>query len=337
MRHSSRKINRLLVVLMIQIFLNGFGYINANAQLASINDSAMHLADPTIYYHDRIYYLYGTVEGNTGRGFRYYTSTDLWKWQTGNASAEEYALKKGATFGTDKFWAPQVFKTVNQFHMAYTANENIAIATAATPAGPFEQQEKGPLAAAARQIDPFVFIDDDGKKYLYHVRLLQGNKIFVAEMEDDLSAIKPGSLKECITAAEPWENTAHSDWPVAEGPTVVKHKNVYYLLYSANDFRNPDYAVGYATSTSPSGPWKKYKGNPIISKKNTGWNGTGHGDLMIDNRQQLQYVLHTHFSETVAIPRRTAIIEMQFIQDDREDMDKIVADIKSFRFLAVSK
>ena len=48
--------------------------------------------------------------------------------------------------------------------MAYVANENIAIAESKSPLGPFTQKIKQPLAAPVKQIDPFVFIDSDGKK-----------------------------------------------------------------------------------------------------------------------------------------------------------------------------
>jgi beta-xylosidase len=78
-------------------------------------------------------------------------------------------------------------------------------------------------------------------------------------MKDDLSAIIPETLRECIAATEGWENKANSNWPVAEGPSVLKHNGLYYLFYTANDFRNPDYAVGYATSSNPLGPWKNMR------------------------------------------------------------------------------
>ena len=64
-----------------------------------------------------------------------------------------------------------------------------------------------------------------------------------------------------------------------EGPTVVKLDDLYYLFYSANHFKNIDYAVGYATSTSPYGPWKKHANNPIIHRSIVHENGSGHGDI----------------------------------------------------------
>jgi beta-xylosidase len=302
------------------------------AQETQKNEPGIFLADPAVFNHNGNYYLYGTVEENAGNGFKVYTSKDMEHWIIDTNTRGGFALRKGSSYGNANFWAPQVFVNKNIFYMAYAADENIAIASASDPAGPFTQQTIRQLDAPVKQIDPFVFIDDDGKKYLYHVRLTNGNKIFVAEMEDDFSAIKPATLKECITATSLWENTANSKWPVTEGPSVIKHNNIYYLFYTANDFRNPDYAVGYATSNSPYGPWEKYAGNPIISKKNIGINGTGHGDFVKDEQNNLIYVFHTHFSDSAAKPRRTTMIKIKFVKDKSKGIDQVKVDEKSFHF-----
>lgn len=294
----------------------------------STGSDTIFMADPTIFYDKGMYYLYGTG----GRdGFLVYTSKDLKNWQGPAGARDGYALMKGDAYGTSGFWAPQVFKTGSGFFMAYTANEHIAIAKSKSPLGPFVQTKFKAISGAERQIDPFIFIDNDGKKYLYHVRVENGNRLFVAEMEDDLSDIKPETLKECLSATEPWENTAHAGWPVAEGPTVMKHNNLYYLFYSANDFRNPDYAVGYATATSPTGPWKKSNANPLISRHLTGKNGTGHGDFVKDPKGGLWYVFHTHFSDSTVSPRRTAIIKGGFTGG------KVFVNKKSFYYLQLYK
>ena len=316
---------------MVSLLAFGFAISFTNAQ--KINQTNIFLADPVIYNEKGVFYLYGTVGGNPNNGFKGYTSTNLKNWKRTNNIHDGYALKKGDAYGTSNFWAPQIFVDHTIFYMAYVANENIAIATAATAAGPFTQNTPKQLDAPVKQIDPFIFIDDDGKKYLYHVRLTNGNKIFVAQMKDDLSAIVPETLKECITATTPWENTAHTNWPVTEGPSILKHKGIYYLFYTANDFRNPDYAVGYATSNSPLGPWIKYAGNPIMSKKNIGVNGTGHGDFVKDEKNILWYVFHTHFSDSVVSPRKTALIKMNFKEDKMALIDKVEIDVKSFHFL----
>lgn len=318
--------------LLVILFMTNSRFVNISAQVSNVNNSSIHLADPTIFYYQGIYYLYGTVEGHTNEGFLVYTSADMKNWKVNKADSG-YALRRRNVYGTANFWAPQVFFRNNRFYMAYVANENIAIAESRTPLGPFTQKIKQPLAAPVKQIDPFVFIDSDGKKYLYHVRLSNGNKLFVAEMSDDFSAIKPETLQECITATDRWENTANTSWPVAEGPSVLKHNNLYYLFYTANDFRNPDYAVGYAVSNHPNGPWKKYAGNPVISKNNIGKNGTGHGDFITDNRRNMVYVFHTHNSDSVVTPRRTAVVKLRFAKDPDSGLDKLTVDKKSFFYL----
>lgn len=287
------------------------------------------VADPTIFYNDGTYYLYGTTTGNiaNGEGFLVYTSSDLQKWSEPKGAQNGLALKKGDSYGDKGFWAPQILKYNNKFYMMYTANENIAIASSDSPLGPFKNESKKPVFETGNQIDPFIFIDADGKKYLYFVRLTNGNRIFVAELNDDLQSIKTETLTECISGTLPWENTENTNWPVTEGPTVLKHNGLYYMIYSANDFRNPDYAVGYATSQSPFGPWEKSIGSPIISKKNTGYNGVGHGDIFWDKANTMHYVLHTHFNETEVSPRKAAIIDVEFAGKE------LKATSNSFRFL----
>ncbi|PUZ23473.1 beta-xylosidase [Chitinophaga parva] len=299
--------------------------IHARAQ----QQPSIFLADPTVFSDKGMYYLYGT---GSDRGFLVYTSKDLKTWSQPADTAQRLALKKGESFGDHGFWAPQVVKYKGSYYMAYTADEHIAIARGSSPAGPFRQSSFKALRGDTKQIDPFLFFDDNGKVYLYHVKLQHGNRIFVAEMKPDLSDIIPGTEKECLAATEPWENTAAAGWPVSEGPTVLKHKQTYYLVYSANDFRSKDYAVGYATAASPAGPWKKYAGNPIISRQTVGHNGSGHGDVFTDQQGHMHYVLHTHRSDSAVAPRATAVVDLRF-KPAKGGEDVLEADGNSFRWL----
>ncbi len=291
-----------------------------------IKDTILY-ADPTIFYEKGTYYLYGTSSRN---GFLVSTSTDLINWKDSAGKREGHALYKGDAFGTTGFWAPQIFPYNNKYYMAYTANEKIAIAESDSPLGPFTQKVQKTISGVNRQIDPYIFKDSDGKLYLYHVRVDSGNRIFVSRLKDDLSDIDLSSAVECIKSVEHWENTENAKWPVAEGPTVIKVGKLYFLFYSANDFRNINYAVGYATATSPFGPWKKHPASPIISRANTGFNGTGHGDLFKGADGKLYYVLHTHSSNQVVGRRKTAIINISLPKGKPE---LVTVDPKSFRFL----
>jgi hypothetical protein len=290
------------------------------------------MADPTVFLDKGTYYLYGT---SSNKGFQTYVSKDLENWSEPKGLNEAMVLKKGEAFGNGGFWAPQVFKHNNLYYMAYTADEQIAIATSKSPLGPFKQRVIKSLSGTGKQIDPFIYFDANGKVYLYHVKLQNGNRIFVAEMKADLSDVIVGSEKECISGTEFWENTERTGWPVTEGPTVIKHLNLYYLIYSANDFRSKDYAVGYATSTSPLGPWTKYSGNPIISRNKLGLNGSGHGDLFQDKKGNLKYILHVHNSNVKVSPRVTGLIDIEF-QKVVGKADKLVADSTSFKLLKLN-
>ena len=264
-------------------------------------------ADPTIFVDtDGTYYLYGT-SSNSDTGFYVYRSADMKNWQGPVGNTHGFCLTGANSFGTTGFWAPQVVKRGDTYYMFYTANEQIAVATATSPMGPFTQREKQCIATPGKAIDPFVLFDTDGKIYLYHVRLQDGNRIFVAEMTDDLMGIKEETAQECIHASEPWENTAQASWSVTEGPTVLHLGNIYYMFYSANDYRNIDYAVGVATASSPYGPWVK-SSQPIINRANMGYYGTGHGDMFKDAQGQWNYVFHTHNSFTEVSPRKTAVV-----------------------------
>ena len=289
----------------------------------------IHLADPTIFLDEGKYYLYGT---SSNKGFEVYESTDLINWTGPSGTENGFALLKGQAFGNTGFWAPQLFRHNDLYYMAYTADEQIAIATSVSPLGPFKQKKITAISGEEKQIDPFVFFDADGRIFLYHVKLKDGNRIYVSELKPDLSDIIPGTSRACISGKEPWENTEKTSWPVTEGPTVIRHKEVYYLIYSANDFRNKDYAVGYATSASPLGPWKKSAHNPIISRLKLNQNGTGHGDLFLDKYGKYRYVMHTHYSSNQVSPRATALMDMHF-KDVNNGNDELIADVSTFKFL----
>jgi beta-xylosidase len=324
--------SQLLSILLLVVVLSCSARRQVNH--TKEDNNIIQLADPTILYANGTYYLYGTGGSKHTDGFAVNTSKDLKKWTGAVGANEGYAFKKGNGYGTEKFWAPQVFKHNSKYYIAYAASEHIGIATGDNPLGPFTQKVSNPISEETKQIDPFVFVDDNGKKYLYYVVVANGgNRIFVAELNDDMLSVKKETAKLCIEATDTWENTNKDKWSVTEGPTVIKRNNLYYLLYSANHFKWTDYAVGYAVSKSPFGPWQKYERNPIIHKSVTGQNGSGHGDLVKGKNNQWMYVFHTHYSSEKIAPRKTAIIRLNFIKNKKSGSDILVADPKSFSYL----
>lgn len=318
-----------------------------NGQNNGTSKKDLFQADPTIFEEGGTFYLYGTNDEDPNTGFQVFTSRNLKDWEGPKGYRSGYALSRIENYGNQGFWAPQVWKYNENYYMAYTADEHIAISTSKNPAGPFSQSvQKGLFAGSQKQIDPFVFRDDDGKKYLFYVDITNGNKIFMTGLNDDFMSVKSETGVECIRSTEAWEDNGQPSVKVTEGPTVIKHNDIYYLLYSANHFKNPNYAVGYATSNSIGGPWEKYTGNPILSRDKINWSGTGHGDLILkkdgsvfsDQDGSMYYVFHTHFSESGAstVPRKTAIVKMRFKHvDSGPDVLEIKPD--SFEHLMVTK
>jgi xylan 1,4-beta-xylosidase len=331
--------NKVYILILLAVVFNSCSSktISPQQQL-NAGEEYIYMADPTIFYDKGTYYLYGTGGLQYNEGFAVYFSKDLKTWKGPAGKKNGYALQKGDAFGTNQFWAPQVLKYNNRVYITYAANEHIGMAASDSPLGPFSSTILKPIAEETKQIDPFIFIDSNGKKYMYYVVVANGgNRIYVAEMNSDMLSQKKETATLCIEADAQWENTGKDKWSVTEGPTIIKHKSLYYIIYSANDFRSIDYAVGYATSTTPMGPWKKYEGNPIIHRSVTGQKGSGHGDVVKGRNGQLFYVFHTHNSTEKVVPRKTAIITIKFAADEKTGIDKLVADGASFRFLRQAK
>lgn len=283
-------------------------------------------ADPTIFVENGKYYLTGT-RNQEPFGFAILESTDLKQWSVPNKEDLQLILRKGdQTFGEKGFWAPQYFKDKGTYYFTYTANEQTVIASAKSVFGPFRQKEIRPIDASAKNIDSFLFKDDDGKYYLYHVRFNRGNYLWVAEFDIKKGNIRPETLKQCLECTETWEKTPnYKSAPVMEGPTVMKWDGVYYLFYSANHFMNIDYSVGYATASSPLGPWKKHPNSPIIHRSLVGENGSGHGDVFKGLDGKYYYVYHVHHLDSTVQPRKTRIVPL-ILKKGNDGVYSIIVD-----------
>ena len=276
---------------------------------SEVQEQGLPIADPYILYYNDRYYAYGT----NARGFAVYISSDLKHWRKNAA----LALSPENSWGNKGYWAPEVYyiESFHKFYMYYTVNEQVCVATSDSPEGPFVQEVKAPLWGKEKNIDPSLFIDSDGKAYLYFVRFTGGNVIWCAELNPDLKSLKEETLTKCIEAQEGWER---KQAVVAEGPSVLKHNGIYYLLYSANHFESQDYAVGYATAGSPMGRWKKCAGNPVLRRdmdKSGGLVGTGHGAPFMCRDGKYRYIYHAHASQKSVQPRSSYIKELNWNED----------------------
>ena len=233
-------------------------------------------ADPDVILHKGTYYLYCTGDNVS---YHVYTSPDLVRW-----------TKKGRVFkpGEKGVWSPDIYTDPKDglFYLYYTVQKRIGVAVAKGPEGPFIDRAK----LVDNAIDAHFFRDGDGGLYLYYVQF-PGFRITVQQMRTPTE--KEGDPVEVLRPTEPWEKKSGH---VTEGPFVIKRQNTYYLIYSGTGADSPDYAVGYATSKSPLGPFLKHPGNPIISRGG-GVFGPGHGCVIADAEGALWHVYHQQRDE----------------------------------------
>lgn len=124
-----------------------------------------------------------------------------------------------------------------------------------------------------------------------------------------------------------WENAHVDDYANSggrkkdrrweEGSTTFRVENpngppVYLLTYSANNFENQYYGVGYAFAASPLGPWRKSPANPVLSRNPAiGLYSPGHG-CVIDSPDGKEHFYVHHGRHSLEGPRYLYTEELRF-------------------------
>lgn len=296
-----------LLFCIIALFITGCQSTQADVPIEP-KATLVPLGDPFILLYNNTYYAYGT---NAEDGIEVYTSDDLNKWK----KEAKLALHKNDTWASRWFWAPEVYHVNGKFYMYFSADEHIAVAVSDSPLGPFKQENKKPMLATEKAIDNSLFIDDDGKAYLFFDRFNDGLNIWVAELTDDLLSIKEETMHPCIHVSQPWEEI----WlRVNEGPFVIKRNGLYYMTYSANSYESPFYGIGCATTDNIMGEWTKYDENPLLQKP---------GDLvgvgLTDKEGNLRIVFHAHRNKNNIHPRAMYVSNVYFQNENGIDKMKI--------------
>lgn len=299
------------------------------------NPIPVKFGDPFILYaSDGKFYMYGTDESGLA-GFKCHSSTDLTHW-----TDEGVAYKADtSSWGTDMFWAPEVYEKNGKYYMFYSSNwkENpnneeeifrIGVAVSDKPTGPFTEMYDQPIFDPGYPIiDANLLFDKNGKTYLYYSRCcykhpveseiskkmkeegkfqeIEESWVYGVEIKPDFSGIigKPVCLlqppyKIDDPQAE-WESRSVLSGEInrrwTEGSFIFEHNGTYYMMYSGNYYKGEHYAVGYATSKNPLGPFVKADNNPVLEKntpKGGIVTGTGHNMVLSLPNGQMYCVYH---------------------------------------------
>ncbi|RZJ85099.1 MAG: glycoside hydrolase [Massilia sp.] len=212
----------------------------------------LYTADPAVLVDaGRVYLFAGRDEAEpAGKDFvmhewRVFSTCDMVNWKDEGVplKAKTFAWVKGRAWASDivkrdgKYW---FYATVEH---ATVPGFAVGVAVSDSPTGPFVDARGSALVTndmtkqtdiAWDDIDPTVFLDDDGQAWLYW-----GNTV-----------LKYARLKPSMTELDgPIQTLAVKDF--VEAPYLHKRGGMYYLSYS--EFFPEQTA--YMTAPSPTGPW----------------------------------------------------------------------------------
>jgi len=163
------------------------------------------------------------------------------------------------SWADDRAWAPQCIERNGKFYLycpVHKKNGGMAIAVGVSdkPEGPFKDIGK-PLVDEGdwNDIDPTVFIDDDGQAYLYF-----GNpELRYVLLNEDMVSVKGGVKKIPMTEEAFAKGSHNTGTSYGEGPWFYKQNGLYYMVFAAFEpGEKKNEHLAYSTSTGPTGPWE---------------------------------------------------------------------------------
>ena len=258
-----------------------------------ISPMGIYIADPTArVWEDGKLYVYGSRDESTN----YYCSSNYHVMSTSNL--KNWTLHPYSFRNNETLYAPDAWYKDGQYYLYYdTPNGNEYVAVSNSPTGPFKD---GVQIEGAKQIDPNIFIDDDGQAYYFWGQFSAKG----AKMNPDLKTLDWSTYVDGIVTEK--------DHYFHEGSFVFKKGEYYYFTYADISQNHRPTSIGYAMSKSPLGPYE-YKG---IIINNAGcdpktWNN--HGCIVqFGNQWYVLYHRSTHGSSAM---RKACIEPIEFNPD----------------------
>ncbi|QIA09145.1 family 43 glycosylhydrolase [Draconibacterium halophilum] len=274
--------------------------LNLNYRFALFGRPAREGADPTIVLFKNKYYLFASKSGG------YWSSVDLTNWSfitSTDLPWEDYAPTAVVIKDTLYFLASTA---ISQKRCIYkTANPDLGKWTVANPDFPI------------KMTDPDLFLDDDGRLYLFYGC---SNKEPIYAVELDVQTLNPiGKTVDCFNSnmdVHGWErngdyNTS-TERPWMEGPWMNKYKGKYYLQYAAPGTEYRSYSDGLYIADSPLGPYKVADLNPFSYKPEGFIAGAGHGSTFQDKYGNFWHIATMSISINRPFERRLGLFPAFF-------------------------
>lgn len=337
---------------------------NENSEsVAYKNPLPVEFGDPYILSaSDGKYYMYGT--GGTENGFVAYSSENLADWSLEGAvysgnQANSWTLKNywaPEVYEIDNkyymfFSADWKVNPTNELE-----NFRIGVAVSDSPIGPFVEISDTPLFDPGYPIIDANILQHEGKTYMYYSRCcykhpvesevadwaraeglfdeIEESWVYGVELSNDFTTVigEPVLLlqppSEMSNSQTEWESRSVTSGEVnrrwTEGSFAFEHEGKIYMMYSANFFGGEHYAVGYAVSDNPLGPFEKATDNPVLEKntlKGGEVTGTGHNMVFWSKDNNKMYTVYHGRTEKTGNERVVFIDEMRIDEQGRLIVD----------------
>lgn len=241
--------------------------LNLNYRFQLKDPSRREAADPVVILFKGKYFLFASKSGG------YWTSDNLISWSfitTTDLPLEDYA--PAAVVMNDAVYFMALDKRIYKSADPLTGKWQIV-------------KENFPFIPN----DPCLFLDDNGRLYLYH-GLSNTKPIYGVELnKETLDPIGSQTNLLFSNAKEyGWERPSdYNDYtgkrkPYIEGAWMTKHNDKYYLQYAAPGTEYKSYADGLYVGNSPLGPFKVADNNPFSYKPEGFICGAGHSTTFLD-------------------------------------------------------
>ncbi len=265
----------------------------------------LNIADPTTrVWKDGKLYVYGSRD----ESLKYYCSYDHWVLSTSDLIHWDYFPDAFASKGPNDqvpyndnlLFAPDcMYKNGNYYLYYCQPGGNEGVAQSASPIGPFTNAKELYLKKM-NQIDPAVFIDDDGQAY-YTWGQFQAK---IAKLKPSMTEIDTTSIVENVITEK--EHFFH------EGNYMIKRNGIYYMVYAHMGRKGMPTCIGYSTAKSPMGPYK-YGGVIVDNDGCDPENWNNHGSIV---EFKGQWYVFYHRTTNGCVNSRKTCIEPIFFNPD---------------------
>lgn len=293
------KRSKLLIILLL--FL-----VKLQAQNPIVTPG-IYIADPSAHeWKDGKLYIYGSTDESPN----YYCSSrhdvlstsDLKTWTLTRNVFSSKGKNDQVPYNDVSLFAPDVMFRDGLYYLYYCQPDRVnteGVATSMSSTGPFTNGQRIDLKGY-NQIDPCVFMDDDGQAY-YIWGQFQAK---VARLKPNMKEIDLSTIKDSVITEK--EHFFH------EGGYMVKRNGIYYFIYSHMGRAGMPTCIGYSTASSPFGPFK-YGGVIIDNDHCDPGNWNNHGSLVeFNKRWYVFYHRSTHGSFSM---RKTCVEPITFNKD----------------------